>query len=386
MKLSSQQFVRVLAASIASFAAAPALSQTPAEVTPPDAPGVETIGSAGCAEAIRDSADPGTCIEASSVPQLGKLLPLSDRLFVSPATGFVGVGTTFPTRPLEVVGSLAVSNPASVLKSVMRSSGNGSFGIVETISSAGGGFPTVTNLVTTSSIDPEAGALATVRGPEFLTALTTPANDSSSGFVSVRNANVEVAGINGGTGIVFGAAKTFVQPHPADPTQEIAYVSLEGPEHGVYFRGTAQLVNGEASLSLPESFRLVARAEGVTVNLTPLGPNRGLYVARKGPAGIVVRENEGGAGDVSFDFLVMGVRAALPDHVAIRENTHFAPEPGSVVPAGSLPGSYRALMIQNGTLDATGAVSEASATRLGWRQEQGAWTGGRRASAPLARD
>jgi len=204
--------------------------------------------------------------------------------------------------------------------------------------------------------------------------------------VSVRSSNVEVAGINGGTGIVFGSAKAFVQPHPADPTKEIQYISLEGPEHGVYLRGSSRLIGGEAVIELPESFRLVAREEGLTVNLTPLGPNRGLYVERKGLDGIVVRENEGGKGAVSFDFLVMGERAAMPHHVAIQENTHFAPEPGTTVAEGRLPGAYRDLMIRNGTLNVDGSVNEVNATGLGWRVDKGKWTGGKRASAEPARE
>ncbi len=338
-----------------------------------------------CADALRDASNSANCIPASSIPMLGGLFPLTELFFVNPSTGYVGIGTTFPFKPLEVVGGIAMTSPAGVFKGLMRPSNSKQFGIVETLSPTGS-IPTVTNLLSTVSIDPDAGALATVNDNLFLTALTTPGNNSSAGFVAVFNSNVEIAGINGGTGIVFGTAKSFVQPHPVDPTKEIQYVSLEGPEHGVYFRGTAQLVDGEALLSMPESFRLVAREEGLTVSLTPLGQSRGLFVARKGLQEIVVRENEGGNGDVAFDFLVMGVRAAMPEHVAIHENTHFSPRPGSTLPEGSLPAGYRELLIQNGTLNSDGSVNEVQAAGLGWRFEKGGWTGGKRASAPVALD
>ncbi len=336
-----------------------------------------------CADSLRDASNSSNCIPASSIPMLGGLFPLSRLLFVNPSTGFVGIGTTFPFKPLEVVGGIAMTFPDGVFKGLIRPSNSGQFGIVETLSLEEF-LPTVTNLLSTVSIDPAAGALATLNNNLFLAALTTPANNSSAGFVSVFNSNVEIAGINGGTGIVFGTAKSFVQPHPEDPTKEIQYVSLEGPEHGVYFRGTARLVDGEAVLSTPESFRLVAREEGLTVSLTPLGQSRGLFVARKGLHEIVVRENEGGNGDVAFDFLVMGVRAAMPEHVAIHENTHFAPRPGTTLPEGSLPAGYRELLIQNGTLNTDGSVNEVRAAALGWRFENGGWTGGKRASAPVA--
>ena len=183
---------------------------------------------------------------------------------------------------------------------------------------------------------------------------------------------------------MFGTAKAFVQPHPKDPTREIQYVSLEGPEHGVYARGTGRLVDGKARIELPESFRMVAREKGITVNLTPLSENRGLYVSSKERSGFEVRENEGGAGDVAFDYLVMGVRSAMPEHVAIQENTHFVPRPDAVVPEGKLPGNYRKLMIENGLLNADGSVSDVAAVSLGWRARRGAWSGGRSASAEIA--
>ena len=44
----------------------------------------------------------GACIEASSVPELGKLYPLSANLNVDPATGKVGIGTTGPAQRLHV--------------------------------------------------------------------------------------------------------------------------------------------------------------------------------------------------------------------------------------------------------------------------------------------
>ncbi|NOT32392.1 MAG: hypothetical protein HOP15_18255 [Planctomycetes bacterium] len=344
-----------------------------------------------CADTLRDTAT-GNCLSASTVPTIGKLFPMSQSLHVNASTGFVGIGTTFPFRPLEVNGALASCNGNGLTHAVVRPSTNGQFGVIETIGLTNpGNEPVVTNLLSSVSIAREAGAIATIKnGSTFLVTLSTPANNTNAGYVSVRNNNAELAGINGGTGVVFGSSKSFVQPHPLDASKEIQYVSLEGPEHGVYFRGTATLVDGRAELVTPASFRLVARAEGLTVSLTPLGPSRGLYVAHKGLDSIAVRENEGGKGDgwsrVEFDFLVMGERSALPTHVAIRDNVHFVPPPGTQIAAGQLPGAYRELMIQNGTLNADGSVNDVNAMGRGWRLEQGGWTGGALESAAVARD
>lgn len=92
--------------------------------TSPDsnaAPGEAPIGASGggastagngptfdiaCALGLWDQADPGACLSASSAATLGMLYPLSTNLFVDEATGRVGIGTTNPGFPLEVMGAI----------------------------------------------------------------------------------------------------------------------------------------------------------------------------------------------------------------------------------------------------------------------------------------
>jgi hypothetical protein len=123
---------------------------------------------------------------------------------------------------------------------------------------------------------------------------------------------LDVAGDIHKTGTV-----SFVQPHPTDPTKEIVYVSLEGPEAGTYIRGTAQLVNGEAVISLSEHFSLVTNDEGLTVQLTPVGEWLQLYVVEKGTQRVIVREANGKNGQ--FDYLIQGVRKGYENHQVIQE-------------------------------------------------------------------
>ncbi|HEX6886337.1 MAG TPA: hypothetical protein VF530_23380 [Planctomycetota bacterium] len=74
----------------------------------------------------------------------------------------------------------------------------------------------------------------------------------------------------------------------------------------------------------------------------------------------------------------------MPEHRPIRENRHFLPAPGTVVHEGALPGRYRGLLIQNGTLEPDGRVSAASA---GLRERVQAEHGGVAGEAALpARD
>jgi len=140
------------------------------------------------------------------------------------------------------------------------------------------------------------------------------------------NGNAAVAGNVAVTGNVniehdlnVKGRKFFVQEHPTDPTKEIAYAALEGPEAGTYVRGTAHLTEGEAVIELPESFALVTADEGLTVQVTLLDPCNGLYVVEKTTERIVVRELMDGTSDAQFDYLVQGIRAGYEDYDAIRQ-------------------------------------------------------------------
>jgi hypothetical protein len=115
--------------------------------------------------------------------------------------------------------------------------------------------------------------------------------------------------------------KDFVEPHPTDPNKMIAYVALEGPEAGTYFRGSGRLVNGFANIDIPEDFRMVTDEKGITVQVTPMGEPAMIWCVRKSLDKIELR----GSADVEFDFIVNGVRRMSKDRKAIVENTVFVP-------------------------------------------------------------
>jgi hypothetical protein len=66
--------------------------------------GTAVNDSSFCALSLSDAASSG-CLQASSVPSLGLLYPLSVDLFVDAATGNVGMGTTAPAAKLHVEGT-----------------------------------------------------------------------------------------------------------------------------------------------------------------------------------------------------------------------------------------------------------------------------------------
>lgn len=129
--------------------------------------------------------------------------------------------------------------------------------------------------------------------------------DGKCKFEIYRNGNIRATG-----------KKEFAMDHATDPTKSIVYVSLEGPEAGVYIRGTAQLLNGQAVIELPEHFGMVTSEQGLTVQLTPLGAWLQLYVVEKSTKHILVREANGRNGQ--FDYLVMGIRKGYEDHQVIQ--------------------------------------------------------------------
>lgn len=113
--------------------------------------------------------------------------------------------------------------------------------------------------------------------------------------------------------------KSFIANHPNDPKKEIAYIALEGGESGTYWRGTGQLTSGYSSIALPEHFKLVTSATGITVNLTPRDECNGLRIVSATPNKIEVKELNNGTSSAKFDFFVMGLRIGFENHQPIRD-------------------------------------------------------------------
>ncbi|HJT98076.1 MAG TPA: hypothetical protein VJ696_07140, partial [Rhodanobacteraceae bacterium] len=165
--------------------------------------------------------------------------------------------------------------------------------------------------------------------------------------------------------------KNFVEPHPTDASKEIRYASLEGNEVGTYFRGTAHLVGGRATIDVPDDFRMVTAESGMTVQLTPIGQPVALYCVTRSLDAIEVA----GSADVEFDYQVNGVRKAFADFEPVVANTDFIPETASDPTfARALPAESVRRLLSNGTLNADGTINAETAHRLGWDRRPG-WNG-----------
>jgi hypothetical protein len=188
------------------------------------------------------------------------------------------------------------------------------------------------------------------------------------GFALAAHGNALVTAslyVNGGLSVV--GNKNFVTPHPTDPSKEIVFTALEGPESGTYFRGTGQITGGRATIEVPESFRDVSAADGMTVQLTPIGDLAVLAVVSEGLDRIEVR----GSMDVQFHYMVNGIRAGFEDHQTITDNKQFVPRGANDTLLRGMPAEAVRRLKANGVLNADGSVNLRVAHEMGWDQRPG---------------
>jgi len=109
--------------------------------------------------------------------------------------------------------------------------------------------------------------------------LLTNGNIIANGNIAM-NGVVTLAGVgNLATQVNLGLtqpAKPFDIPHPSKEGHRLRYVSLEGPEIGVYFRGK---LDGEHMIQLPDYWKDLVHEDTITVQLTAWKhPDATLYV------------------------------------------------------------------------------------------------------------
>jgi len=102
--------------------------------------------------------------------------------------------------------------------------------------------------------------------------------------------------------------KTFVIDHPSDKTRYLVHGCLEGPEVGIYHRGSSR--TGDTSLSVQITLPpYVAQIAGeFTIHLTAIGGLAGLWATRVYENQFTVHSDRPG---VEFDFIVFGKRRSL---------------------------------------------------------------------------
>jgi hypothetical protein len=110
--------------------------------------------------------------------------------------------------------------------------------------------------------------------------------------------------------------KTFVINHPLDQSKYLVHGTLEGAEAAVYYRGTTQLTNGIAEITLPSYFETLVRKEGRTILLTNIDGFDRLAVKKvdgekiRDGRFVIVSDNPNSSQE--FDWEVKAIRQDVP--------------------------------------------------------------------------
>jgi len=318
--------------------------------------------SLSCEELIKDQAT-GSCLSVSSNPTLGWLYPLTNDLNVS-AAGNVGIGTSAPSAKLGVAGRVDISQSTSSYTTKIEDTGTSGIrdGLRVTIYSGSGYclWP-VNNSTTGTAYAVRAQSDSTTAKACYGEATSTAATVAYGVYGVAHSASafgVYSSGDFGGTG-----AKYFIQPHPSDPAKQINFACLEGNESGTYFRGSARVQGGVATVSVPEEFRLVTQEGSVTATATAVGAPALVWIQSQSLEAIVVRANA----DITVNYVVTGTRRGFGGLETIRENTSFVPEYRDLPFGLQYRPEYRRLLVENGVLNADFTPNEETARRLGWQ-------------------
>jgi hypothetical protein len=88
--------------------------------------------------------------------------------------------------------------------------------------------------------------------------------------------NLTITGNTTMTGDLTAATKSFDIPHPTKEGFRLRYGVLEGPEHGVYFRGITNI----EIIELPEYWSGLVHEDSLTVQLTPIGDDTNYFLVK----------------------------------------------------------------------------------------------------------
>ena len=135
-----------------------------------------------------------------------------------------------------------------------------------------------------------------------------PLFTGTSGTALTDSIMSQVGNIMVVSGSIKALTKSFLIPHPLDPTKKLEHGSLEGPEHGAYQRGTASGY-GDVKVELPKYWEKLVE-EDYTILLTSRC-NYNLYVKDQASDSFVVSR----IGTllfskkyIEFDYLIIGNR------------------------------------------------------------------------------
>jgi hypothetical protein len=105
--------------------------------------------------------------------------------------------------------------------------------------------------------------------------------------------------------------------------KRVATYSITSQDVKIYADGIGKLINGTCKIQFSDDFiNLISDESMPIVTVTPLGPSKGLYIAKISSDGFIVVENDGGKSNIDFTWIAIGVQKGyeqaptLPESVA----------------------------------------------------------------------
>ena len=145
------------------------------------------------------------------------------------------------------------------------------------------------NLITRSSTSAtlyvQAGGSASTQPIASFRYGSTTANQGSE-VLSIKKGETIFSNTNVGIGVssasyalqvggsIVGSSKSFLIKHPTKEGKQLLHACIEGPEHGVYFRGKST----SSILEMPDYWIGLVHIDTMTVDITAIGPDQDLYV------------------------------------------------------------------------------------------------------------
>ena len=154
-------------------------------------------------------------------------------------------------------------------------------------------------------------SISTNEALRFDTETKTHALDiAKAGYVSIGASvtTTDTLYVNGNTtinGVLSATAKSFDIPHPDKEGKRLVHGSLEGPEHGVYARGTAK-GHGETTIELPDYWKTLV-GDDYTLQLTSYNSSN-IYIVEKEATSFTINSN---SLNYKFDYVVIGRREEI---------------------------------------------------------------------------
>ena len=227
-------------------------------------------------------------------------------------TNFYGtfVGTATTAANLNVVA--AASAGAHYLLVSPTASGSG----IAVSTDAQLSYVPSTDTLTVSNLEPTTvTSSAALSAGTYLTLKTNSGDDLSTTDFFIRgitSGSVSKFSVDA-NGNLRATTKSFDIEHPTKPGMRLVYGVLEGPEHGVYHRGTVE-GKGELKVMLPDYWSKLVCPD-YSIQLTPWG-NYGVHIVEKSTEYFIIKLNGNAITraikNIKVDYIVHGSRLDAP--------------------------------------------------------------------------